>query len=289
MKKINLILSIISILLLVTFTDCSKEPVTSIQSFDGNTVSFDNIGKGDPSIIFIHGWANNRGIWEAQVAHFSEKYLVIAVDLPGFGESGNNRSEWTMENFGKDIAEIIKQLKLGDAVVVGFSMGAPVAIEAAKQMPDNIEGVVLVDDIQQIEMQIPPPIAHFMDSMMMDLINHPTKEKLVGGGFFKHNIDKSTERVMHMLEGGSKVGWQESLSGYIDWSNNNCTKSVRAVKAPIIAINSDMRPTNVEAFRKYAPTFKANIVKDVGHVIMWDNTDQFNLLLEESIQEFIAN
>lgn len=286
MKKINLILGIVSVLLLVVFTDCSKEPLTSIQSFDEIKVSFDNIGKGETAIIFIHGWSNNRTIWDAQVSHFSDKYQVIAVDLPGFGESENERNEWTMENFGKDIAEIIRQLKLDDVVVVGFSMGAPVAIEAARQMPDNIAGVVLVDNLQNIEMKVPAPMMHFVDSMMMDLINHPTKKKLVGGGFFKHNIAESTEKVMQMLDGTSKIGWQESLAGYMDWSNNSSTKSIEAVKAPIIAINSDNQPTNIEALQRYSPSFKAHIVKDVGHVIMWDKPKVFNRLLEESIQEF---
>ena len=286
MKKTNLILGIISVSLLVVFTDCSKEPLTSIQSFDGVTVDFDNVGKGEPTLLLIHGWSNNRSIWDTQIKHFAQKHQVIAVDLPGFGNSGNERSEWTMENFGKDIAEIIKQLKLDDVVVVGFSMGAPVAIETAKLMPGNVEGVVLVDNLQNIEMQLPPPMIHFVDSLMMDLVNYPTKEKLIEGGFFKHNIDESTDKVLQMLESNSKVGWQESLAGYIDWSNNNCIKSVQEVKVPIVAINSDMQPTNIEAWKKYAPSFKANIVKDVGHVIMWDKPAEFNRLLEESIQEF---
>lgn len=87
--------------------------------------------------------------------------------------------------------------------------------------------------------------------------------------------------------GASHIGWRESLAGYIKWQNEQCTNSIKAVKAPIIAINSDLQPTNVEAFRKYAPTFKAKIVEDVGHLIMWDNTEEFDRLLEESIREFI--
>jgi hypothetical protein len=136
-------------------------------------------------------------------------------------------------------------------------------------------------------MKIPPPMAHYLDSMMMDLINNPTKEKLISGGFFKKNIDSSYQRVVSFLEGASHIGWRESLSGLINWQNEHCTNSIKAMKAPIVAINSDLQSTNVEAFRKYAPTFKAKIVEDVGHVIMWDNPEEFNHLLEESIQEFI--
>ena len=287
MKKLNPILICASIVFLLIVSGCLNEPVTTVDSFDGVSISFDNKGEGEPAIILVHGWSNTRVIWDAQVSHFSEKYQVIAVDLPGFGKSGNNRSEWTIASYGEDISTIIQQLNLKKVVLVGFSLGASIVIEAANKVPDHVIGIVLVDDLHMVEMQIPPPMAHFLDSTMMDLINNPTKEKLVGGGFFKNNVDSAYHRILTILEGASHIGWRESLAGHINWRNDHCTNSIQAVKAPIIAINSDMQPTNVEAFRKYAPTFKAKIVEDVGHVIMWDNTEEFNRLLEESIQEFI--
>jgi len=287
MKQINLFLINTFIVLLFIISGCKSEPVTTVKSFEGVSINFDNEGTGEPAIILVHGWSNTRSIWDAQVAHFSKKYQVIAVDLPGFGKSGNNRNEWTIASYGEDISAIIQQLNLKKVVLVGFSLGAPIVIEAANKAPNHIIGVVLVDDLQEVEMQIPPPMAQYLDSLMMDLINNPTKDKLVGGGFFKKNVDSAYQRVVATLEGAPHIGWQESLAGYIKWKNEHCTNSIKTVKAPIIAINSDLQPTNVEAFRKYAPKFNAKIVVDVGHVIMWDNTEEFNRLLEESIQEFI--
>ena len=287
MKQINPFFAYAFIVLLFIISGCKNEPITTVNSFDGVSINFDNKGKGEPAIILVHGWSNTRSIWDAQVSHFSEKYRVIAVDLPGFGKSGNNRSEWTITSYAEDISTIVQQLNLKKVVLVGFSLGAPVVIEAAIKVSDHVIGVVLVDDLHEVEMQIPPPMAHFLDSMMMDLINNPTKEKLVGGGFFKKNVDSAFHQVVSILEGASHIGWRESLAGYMEWQNEHCTNSIKSVKAPIIAINSDLQPTNVEVFRKYAPTFKAKIVEDVGHVIMWDNTEEFNRLLEESIQEFI--
>lgn len=288
MKKLNPILICASIVFLLIVSGCLNEPVTTIDSFDGVSISFDNKGEGELAIILVHGWSNTRVIWDAQVSHFSEKYQVIAVDLPGFGKSTNNRSEWTIASYGEDISTIIQQLNLKKVVLVGFSLGASIVIEAANKVPDHVIGIVLVDGLHMVEMQIPPPMAHFLDSTMMDIINNPTKEKLVGGGFFKNNVDSAYHRILTILEGASHIGWRESLAGLINWRNDHCTNSIQALKAPIIAINSDMQPTNVEAFKKYAPTFKAKIVKDVGHIIMWDNTKEFNQLLEESIQEFIS-
>jgi len=287
MKKNNPILIYTSIVILFIINGYLNKPITTIDSFDGVRISFDNEGKGEPAIIFVHGWSNTRNIWEAQISHFSEKYQVIAVDLPGFGKSGNNRSEWSIASYGKDISTIIQLLNLNKVVLVGFSLGAPIIIEAANELPDHVIGIILVDALQEVEMQIPPPMAHYIDSMMMDLIDNPTKEKLVGRGYIKKNVDSAYLRIVSILEGASHVGWRESLAGNIKWQNEHCINSIKAVKVPIIAINSDMQPTDVEAFRKYAPTFKAKIIEDVGHLIMWDNTEKFNQLLEESILEFM--
>jgi pimeloyl-ACP methyl ester carboxylesterase len=286
-NQINPFLRNAFIVLLFIISGCKSEPIKNVNSFDGVNISFDNEGKGQPTVILVHGWSNTRSIWDAQVSYFSGKYQVIAIDLPGFGKSGNNRSEWTIASYAEDISTIIQQLNLKKVVLVGFSLGAPIVIEAANKVPNHVIGVVLVDGLQEVEMQIPPPMAHYLDSVMMDLINNPTKEKLVGGGFFKKNVDSSFHRVVSLLEGASHIGWSETLLGYVKWQNEDCTNSIKAVKAPIIAINSDLEQTNVEAFRKYSPSFKVNIVEDVGHLIMWDNKEEFNRLLEESIQEFI--
>lgn len=288
MKQINPFLTYAFIVLLFFLINgCKSETITTVNSLDGVSINFDNEGNGEPVIILVHGWSNTKSIWKTQVSHFSKKYQVIAVDLPGFGKSGNNRSEWTIASYGEDISSIIQQLNLKKVVLVGFSLGAPIVIEAANKVPDHVIGVVLVDALQEIEMQIPPQMAHYLDSVMMDLVNNPTKEKMLGGGFIKKNVDSSFNQIVLFLEGASHIGWRESLAGSIIWQNEHCTQSIKAVKAPIIAINSDLQPTNLEAFRKYVPAFKAKIVEDVGHLIMWDKPEEFNWLLEESIQEFI--
>jgi pimeloyl-ACP methyl ester carboxylesterase len=87
----------------------------------------------------------------------------------------------------------------------------------------------------------------------------------------------------------SRTGYRESLDSYFKWINEDCMQTLKLIKAPVIAINSDSEPTNIDAFRKHVPSFKAKIIPGVGHVVFWDAPDEFNKLLEESIQDFIAN
>jgi pimeloyl-ACP methyl ester carboxylesterase len=284
------LLSITLAILFLISNACKKQPINHVVSTDGVNIVFNQNGEGDPAIIFVHGWSNDKSIWDEQLAKFSEKYKTITVDLAGFGESGNNRSNWTMSAFGDDVAAIVDNLKLKQVVLVGFSMGAAVVLETAKKVPEKITGVVLVDDLQNIETKYPPEIVHMFDSVMMDLIENPTQEKLVTMGFFKNNREQNYQKVLDMVNKfPSRTGYRESLDSYFKWINEDCLQTLKLIKTPVIAINSDSEPTNIDAFRKYVPSFKANIIPAVGHVVFWDAPEEFNKLLEESIQDFIAN
>jgi pimeloyl-ACP methyl ester carboxylesterase len=285
MKRKILFLVCCIISLVVIIYGCTNEPDNVAISSDGVKISFDIQGEGEPTLVFIHGWSNNRSIWDTQVAHFSQKYKVIAVDLPGFGESGNNRQKWTMASYGEDVATVINKLSLDQVVLIGFSLGAPVVIEAAKRVSNQVVGVVLVDWLQDIEMQYPPEVISYLDSVFMDVVTTPTIEKMKP--FFRKNKEASFERLLSMLKDAPRIGWRESLIDIFRWSNEDCIESLKNIQTRIISINSDQTPTNVEAFMKYVPSYKAKIILDVGHVVFWDAPEEFNRLLEESIQEFI--
>ena len=251
----------------------------AVTSSDGVEIRFDRHGGGNPTLIFVHGWGNDRSIWDAQVAHFSRNYEVINIDLPGFGESGNNREEFTIASFGGDIAAIVRALNLEQAVLIGFSMGAPVVIEAANRVPEQVIGV---------EATISPEEFGELEGLYMELVENPTNEALVGGGFYRNDMDASFKRVVAMLEGAARVGWRESLLNAFNWQNEDCIESISKVRAPIIAINSDLQPTIVEAFREYSPSFQAKIIPDTGHLVMWDAPEEFNHLVEETIKQLMS-
>lgn len=285
MKATNQLLGWSMICLFLTIFGCAKDASNAVTSSDGVEIHFDRQGDGSPTLIFVHGWGNDRSVWKAQVAHFSRKYEVINIDLPSFGDSGNNRENFTIVSFGGDIATVIGKLNLEQAVLIGFSMGAPVVIEAANRVPEQVIGVILVDQLHDVEATIPPAAISDMERSFLDLVARPTNEKLVSGGFYKKDTETSFKRVAAMLEDAPRIGWRESLLDTLNWLNEDCIESISRVQAPIIAINSDLQPTDVEAFRKYVPSFQAKIVPNTGHLVMWDAPEEFNRLLEESIQE----
>lgn len=258
-------------------------------SFDGVPVHFDQRGTGEPVLLFVHGWANTGSVWDAQMTHFSERHRVIAVDLPGFGKSGHGRAEWTIEAFGEDVAAVVRELGLERVVLIGFSLGASVVVEAVTKVPEAVIGVVLVDDLKDPEMTYPTEIVAFMDSVLMDLVTTPSSEKLVGGGFYRMNPEASYERVLAMLSSHrneARIGWRETIGGYFRWLNEDCIESLEAIRAPIVSFVSDAEPVNADGFRRHVSAYRAEVIPNAGHLLMWDAPAEFNRLLEESVAEF---
>ena len=84
-----------------------------------------------------------------------------------------------------------------------------------------------------------------------------------------------------------KIGWWESVENFFVWANTKSIESIKKLQVPIIAINSDHQPTNVEAFQKYSPLFTLKTISTKGHIVMWHAPEIFNKLLEDSIKELM--
>ncbi len=282
--KYKIILSaLLTTLSLIIVAGCTIKNDAVAVSSDGVEISYEELGKGSQALVFVHGWSNNRDVWDAQVAYFSKEYKVITIDLAGFGKSGNDRKLWTMAAFGEDVAAVIKKLNLKQVVLIGFSMGGPVIIETAKRIPDHLAGLVLVDVLQNIEKKYSEEFIRNSVSAYMDVVNAPSIEK--AKHFFKTNSHALGERYIGMVKDVPKTGWSESLTDCFRWMNEDCIGAIKNCSVPVLSINSDQYPTNVLAFRKYIPSYSAKIIPGVNHVVIWEAPKKFNQLLEESIQE----
>jgi pimeloyl-ACP methyl ester carboxylesterase len=117
---------------------------------DGVTIVYSTVGVGEPALVFIHGGLANRSFWDGELNAFATRHQVIALDLPGHGESGVNRKKWGIPEFGADVCSVIGTEGAKRVVLFGNSLGGPVAIEAALLLPDRVLGVVGVDTFQSL-------------------------------------------------------------------------------------------------------------------------------------------
>jgi pimeloyl-ACP methyl ester carboxylesterase len=122
---------------------------------DGNRIHFQRAGDAQLALVFVHGLACGSDFWAAQVEHFQDRYTCVAMDLAGHGPSGSERRDWTIEAFAGDVAAVVRTVGL-PAVLVGHSLGGPVCVEAALQLPELACGVIGVESFHWFGMGLTP-------------------------------------------------------------------------------------------------------------------------------------
>ena len=94
--------------------------------------------------------------WKNQVDYFSKTYNVFAIDLPGFGKSKAERTNWTIEEYANDVTAFIDTMNLKNVVIIGHSMAGEIMLQTALTNNPKIVGVVGVDNFKFIDVAFTP-------------------------------------------------------------------------------------------------------------------------------------
>jgi len=259
----------------------SKPASEVVNASDGIPIHYSVAGKGEPALVFIHCWGCNRNFWDNQVAEFSKTNRVVTIDMPGHGESGSGRKNWSIESYGDDVKTVVTNLGLKRVVLVGSSMGGPIALEAAKRMPDNVVAIVPVDSLQNVEQTLTAEqLDGVIKQMTADYKNATTG--LLNQFFFSANTPEAVKtRVINEAISRQPETAVAILKGIFAYTPG---PTLKEIKVPIKAINADLNPTNLEINRKYAPQFDAVIIKGTGHYPMLEDPARFNQMLAEILK-----
>lgn len=96
---------------------------------NGENLYYEDIGKGPETLIMMHGWTSTHDVFEEPVTRLKDKARCIIYDHRGHGDSkGANHEKATMETLAGDLNEIIQGLSLSNVTLLGWSMGAGVAL-----------------------------------------------------------------------------------------------------------------------------------------------------------------
>ena len=250
---------------------------------DGVDIHYEAMGSGSPTLVFIHGWNCDRHYWSGQLSYFAEKHQVVAIDLAGHGTSSLQRTEWTISQFGADVASVADQLALDDVILVGHSMGGPVALEAARQLEGRVKTIIGADTLNDVSITFPEAQLNGMLAAM-EADFRGTVESLVRSSFFLADSDPDLiDRIATDMGSAPKEAGIGAFKAYAEWFNHEAADALADIEIPIYLINSDYRPTNLEAGQALTDSFDAVLMSGVGHFVMQEDPQQFNLLLDRLI------
>ena len=251
----------------------SDTPTSKFVSLGDVKIHYMNYGQGSDALVLIHGWTQSIDAWRDQICELATRNRVIAIDLPGHGESDKPKIKYSMDYFAHAIEVVMRDAKVNRAVLVGHSMGTPVARQFYRKYPHKTLAIVIVDGA----------LKPFGDAAMMngliEGLRGPNYKQTIAQMFsglsgpslapeIKERITASTMNTpQHVL-----VSAMEGMAEPSIWGDDK-------IKVPVLAImaKNPFYPPDIEAAsRALVPNMEYHIWEGVGHFLMMEKPKEFN-------------
>jgi len=100
--------------------------------------------RGAPTVVLLHGWLASGGLnWYQVFDELEPDFRVIAPDLRGHGRGMRTSERFTLADCADDVAALLREMNTGPAIIIGYSMGGPVATLLWKQHPELVAALGL--------------------------------------------------------------------------------------------------------------------------------------------------
>jgi pimeloyl-ACP methyl ester carboxylesterase len=241
--------------------------------------SFQKIGTG-PGVLLIHGFGGNKEVWSGVAAELSRDHTVLSVDLPGSGGSPGPAVVEGRADFGavaKDLAALVRREGLAPCLVVGHSMGGPIAARTVLEDPGAFRGLLLVDSFLGA---VP---AAYMEPVAVALAKDPAPTLTAFFGRMTMGPAQTERLVVDALKIPIPV-----LQAYLRAMTLDSLASRQAqLRLPVLQLAAGPRePDPAKAAAALAqfgfkdlPAFRVIHFPTAKHWIMWDAPEPFLMAL----------
>ncbi|MBI3243218.1 MAG: alpha/beta hydrolase [Chloroflexi bacterium] len=266
---------------------------TEMLKIGGDSIAiYQSQGKG-PAALLVHGNSCSSRSYQRQLeGAFGEKFRLVAMDLPGHGQSSpaSDPATYSLPGYAEVVVEVAKQLGLAEAVFVGWSLGGHIVLEASGQLPKAAGWMIFGAP----PLAFPPAMAEaFLPNPAVAVGFKPdlTDEEAAAyaASFFKPGTptpDSFLEDIRR-TDGRARLGLGGSIrpDGYKDE-----VEIVANLSVPLAILHGEHEQL---VNRAYISALKmpglwrgaVQIVGDAGHAPHWEQPDQFNSLLEAFLLE----
>jgi len=231
-------------------------------------INYYTYGNGKQSVIFLHGWRSEAGVWNAMTTRLAEEnkdLKIFALDMPGFGESPMPKKPFTVGDYADLTAGFITKLELENVILVGHSFGGRIAIKLTGTKPELVSKLVLVNSA--------------------GIKNQPDNKTLIiarlAKPLFKPKAMQGIRKKVYKWLGSEDyVATPELRETYLNIIGEDLTRYLRNINQPTLIIwgDEDKDDTPVE-FAKIMNNGIANskltVLKDAGHFSFLDQPDEF--------------
>ncbi len=260
----------------------SVDGVSRYAKLDASRVHYLDYGKGGEAIVLIHGWGGSLDLWSEHIPTLRRtRNRTISISLPGHGQSDKPQTTYSMEYYARAVEAVLRDAKVKRAVLVGHSMGTPVARQFYRKFPEKTLGIVIVDG----------SLRPFGDKKLMEGFlagfrgpNYKEAGRQMFAGMAGPNL---SPEIMTRVQSSFLNTPQHVLLGAMEGMADDSIWGMDKINVPVLAVmaKSPFWPADTEQFyRSIAPKLDFVMWDGVGHFLQMEKPAQF----DDAVIAFLA-
>lgn len=251
---------------------------------DQLSLGYDDVGKG-LAVVFLHGFPHNRSLWQSQMGGLAAPCRCIALDLRGFGES-SAAEPYSMDRYADDVATVLRELDVSQAVVAGLSMGGYVAFSVWRRHPELVRALVLCDTKSGADDEKGRAARRDMIALVREKGPSAIADRMIAGMVGKTSREKNPDLVegMHrMMSLAPAAGVEGALTALMERVDSGPTLATITVPTLIVVGEEDALTPVAEsrAMHQAIRGSRLEVLAGAGHVSNVERPAAFNHVLSE--------
>lgn len=229
------------------------------------------------SILFVHGSGGDSHIWEEQLNHLPPNFCGVAIDLPGHGASEGPLLK-TIEEGTRLICELPAILNLPRPIwLAGHSMGSAMALTAALDHPQQVDGLILVGAGSRL--RVLPQVLEALQAGKMN-------PEFLRIGFSPVTPASVWEKEVEALQKAGTVTLYNDFSACDQFDRSADLEQIKAPALIIVGEDDRLTPLKYSNFlHDHLSSSRLVVIPEAGHHVMLERPDKVN----QAIVDFVTS
>jgi len=234
----------------------------------------------------VHGYLGGAEQWAHEIECFSDRYDVIAPNLPGFGAAGDRSGCTSIESMARTVLDRLDTLGIDTFALMGHSMGGMIVQEMARMRPDKVTCLVLYGTGP---LGLMPdrfePIAASLERLLADGVEKTIRR--IGATWFKKG-EMATGFPL-LCEIGAKANPQAAESALFAMADWDGRAALKTLTMPTLVVWGDAdqsyRWPQVQTLWTNLPDVRLSVIPGTAHAAHMEKPGLFQSLLEDFLSE----
>jgi len=241
-----------------------------------NTIAYLDRPGSEEAIVLLHGFAANKDVWLRFARQIPKRYRIIAIDLPGHGDSGSQaHASYRPADLAARVVQITDQLNLNEFHLAGNSLGGWVATLIAAERPQHILSLGLISAVG-----VYPPTPSELQTMLerghnpLIASNRADFNDLMDLLFFRRPTMPWPIRqaLTHLAQSRHSINCKIFDDIYANLLEKEITDLLPGITMPTLILWGDkdrvLHVSSADVFHEHIPRSKVVIMKDCGHALI---------------------